>query len=76
MDNSNNILIICDFSYWTYYTLFGAVAKFQKKYPQEAAYWIKPAEEVDQQNLPNLLNCDNFKKVLKRYVMKRLETID
>lgn len=76
MDNSNNILIIVDFSYWQYFTCFGAVSFFQKKYPQDAAYWIKPAEEVDQKNLPNLLNCDNFKKVLKRYVMKRLETID
>ena len=76
MDNSNNILIVVDYSYFEYFTIFGAVAFFQKKYPQEAAYWIKPAEEVDQQNLPNLLNCDNFKKVLKRYVMKRLETID
>ena len=76
MDNSNSILIICDFSYWQYFTVYGSVSFFQKKYPQEAAYWIKPAEEVDQKNLPNLLNCENFKKVLKRYVMKRLETID
>lgn len=76
MDNSNSILIICDFSYWQYFTVYGSVSFFQKKYPQEAAYWIKPAEEVDQKNLPNLLNCDNFKKILKRYVMKRLETID
>lgn len=76
MDNSNSILIICDFSYWQYFTVYGSVSFFQKKYPQEAAYWIKPTEEVDQKNLPNLLNCENFKKVLKRYVMKRLETID
>lgn len=76
MDNSNNILIVCDFSYWLYYTIFGAVSNFQKKYPQEANLLIKPAEETDQKNLPNLLVNDNFKKVLKRYVMKRLETID
>ena len=76
MDNSNNILVICDLSYVLYFIVYGSVSFFQKKYPQEAAYWIKPAEEVDQKNLPNLLNCENFKKVLKRYVMKRLETID
>ena len=76
MDNSNNILVICDLSYFLYFVIFGSTSFFQKKYPQEAAYWIKPAEEVDQKNLPNLLNCDNFKKILKRYVMKRLETID
>ena len=76
MDNSNNILVICDLSYFLYFVIFGSTSFFQKKYPQEAAYWIKPVEEVDQKNLPNLLNCENFKKVLKRYVMKRLETID
>ena len=76
MDNSNNILICVDTSYFLYFVIFGSTSFFQKKYPQEAAYWIKPAEEVDQKNLPNLLNCDNFKKILKRYVMKRLETID
>ena len=76
MDNSNSILVLVDQSYWMYFTCFGAASFFQKKYPQEAAYWIKPVEEVDQKNLPNLLNCENFKKVLKRYVMKRLETID
>ena len=76
MDNSNNILVICDLSYFLYFVIFGSASFFQKKYPQEAAYWIKPVEEVDQKNLPNLLNCENFKKVLKRYVMKRLETID
>lgn len=73
---NNNILIVVDASYFLYYTIFGAVAQFQRKYAQEAAIWIKDPSEVDQKNLPNLLNCDTFKKVLKQYVMKRLETID
>ena len=76
MDNSNSILVIVDFSYWMYFTLFGAIAQFQRKYPHEASIWIKDPELVDQKNLPNLLNCDAYKKILKQYVMKRLETID
>lgn len=76
MNNSNSILVITDFSYWMYFTLFGAAAQFQRKYPQEASIWIKDPKDVDQKNLPNLLNCDTYKRLLKQYVMKRLETIE
>lgn len=76
MDNSNNILVIVDFSYWMYATLFGAASMFMKKHPTEARLWIKDPSEVDQKNLPNLLNCETYKTLLKKQVMKRLETID
>ena len=69
-------LIVVDGSYWEYFTMFGSVRDFTEKYPDDAAYWIKPIEECDQDNLPNLLNCENFKKVLKKFVMKRLESVD
>ena len=59
-----------------YYTVFGAVAEFTKKARSEADYWLKPAEETDQKNLPDLLGCDTFKRILKKFVMKRCETID
>ena len=67
---NNNFLIICDLSYWTYFVLFGSVSDFQKNYPDEAALWIKPLSECDQENLPNLLNCNTFTKILRKYVMK------
>ena len=70
------MLVCVDASYWMYYTVFGAISEFQRKSPTEAAYWIKPAEEVDQKNLPDLLGCDTFKRILKKFVMKRCETID
>lgn len=69
-------LVIVDFSYWTYYTIYGAIYEFQKKARDEYDYWLKPAKETDQTNLPNLLNCDTFKRILKKFVMKRCETID
>lgn len=76
MEASNKFLIIVDGAYFSYFTLFGAVSEFQKRFPDEASIWLKPIDECDQSNLPDLLNCANFKKILKEYVMKRLETVD
>lgn len=72
----NKAIVLVDSSYWMYYTLFGSISEFQKKDPVEASYWLKPAEEVDQKNLPDILGCDAFKRILKKFVMKRCETID
>lgn len=72
----NKALVVVDASYWWYYTMYGAVSEFQKKAKDEASYWLKPAEETDQKNLPDLLGCDTFKRILKKFVMKRCETID
>ena len=47
MSKKNDFLIVIDGSYWTYYVLFGSVYEFQRKYPVEARYWIKPIDEVD-----------------------------
>ena len=76
MNKKNNILILLDNSYFLYFVLFGAVSIFQKRYPNEARQLIRNPDEVDQHNLPNLLINENFKKILKKNVMKRLETID
>ena len=77
MDDKKNKFLICiDGSYASYFILFGAASEFQKRYPEVASTWIKPPEECDQQNLPNLLNCEEFKKILKQFTMKRLETIE
>ena len=54
-------LILVDCSYWMYHTIYGAITTFQNDYPTEASHWLKPIEETDQDNLPDLLNCDLFK---------------
>ena len=59
-----------------YHTIYGAITTFQNDYPTEASHWLKPIEETDQDNLPDLLNCDLFKQILRQQVMKRCETID
>lgn len=72
----NKFLVCIDGSYFGYFVIFGAVSEFQKREPEFASTWIKPPEECDQKNLPNLLNCEEFKKILKQFTMKRIETVD
>jgi len=75
-DNEKKFLIVVDGSYFEYVNLFASVKTFTEKYPEDAAVWIKPAEECDQKNLPNLLNCDNYKTCLKKQVMWKLESVE
>ena len=69
-------MICIDGSYFIYTVLFGSARDFIENYQDEAKLWIKPVEECDQDNLPNLINCDLYKKLLKKFVMKRFESID
>ena len=69
-------LIVIDGSYFQYTALFGSVRDFMENHVDESSHWIKPIDECDQNNLPNLLNCDVYKKILKKFVMKRLESVD
>lgn len=72
----NKMLICCDSSYFFYYALFGCLKEFEKKFPEDHKYWIKPPEEVDQNNLPDLMNCESFKRILKKFIMKRCESLE
>lgn len=74
--DKKKFLAVIDGSYASYFMLFSAVNDFERRYPNDAAVWIKPPEECDQKNLPNLLNCLTFRQVLKQTVIRRLETID
>ena len=65
-----------DGSYFEYVNLFASVKTFTEKYPEDASYWIKPIDECDQKNLPNILNCDTYKKCLKQQVMWKLESVE
>ena len=77
MDKTQKKFLICiDASYFCYTCLFGSSRDFIENYSDEAKLWIKPIEECDQSNLPNILNCDLYKKLLKKFVMRRLESVD
>ena len=75
-DQQDKFLILVDGSYFYYYILWGAVSELSRKFPTVASHWLKPAEEVDQTNLPDLTACPEFTKLLRQFVMKRFETID
>lgn len=72
---NGRFLEIIDFSYFQYFCIFGAVNDFEKNCA-EANLWLKPLEECDQDNLPDLLNCAAFRRMLRTYFEKRLDTID
>lgn len=77
MENDQKKFLICiDGSYMLYTILFGSVRDFIENHADEAKLWIKPVDECDQSNLPDILNCDLYKKLLKKFVMKRLESVD
>lgn len=76
MEKKNKFLCLIDNSYFKYFIIFGSTSDFQRNYPDEASLWIKPADETDQDNLPNLLNSQVYRRILKQYLMRRLETIE
>lgn len=72
----SNILVVVDFSAWLYVTVFNAFNSWSKKYKAEFNSMVKSPEETDQENVPNLLVSESFKKELKNSTMKKLQTID
>ena len=74
--SNNNVLVVVDFSAWLYMTIFNAMNNWSKKNKAECNSLVKPAEETDQDNIPNLLVSETFKRELKTSVMKKLQSID
>ena len=76
MTANNNVLVVVDFSAWLYMTIFNAMNSWSKKNKAEFNSLVKPPEETDQDNIPNLLVSETFKRELKNSVMKKLHSID
>lgn len=76
MTANNNVLVVVDFSAWLYMTIFNAMNSWSKKNKAEFNSLVKPPEETDQGNIPNLLVSETFKRELKNSVMKKLHSID
>ena len=70
------ILVLIDYSYFQYYTIFSAFNKWSKNSKSEAEIMVKSADETDQSNLPDLLVSDSFKRELKRAFIKRCEMVN
>lgn len=71
-------MVIVDGSYLIYYSLFSAVNKWLNDDAThfEASSVIKPPDETDQSNLPNLLLYPSFKEALRKSVMSRFAAVD
>jgi len=69
-------LIAIDASYFQYFCIFGSTNEFTKRYPSAAAEWLKPVDECDQDNLPDLISCNEYRKVLRQYVMGKLQALE
>lgn len=70
----NRVLIVTDLSNFEYYCLFGAFSTWSKYSPN--IKYLKSIQDTDQDNLPNLLIYDDFKRELHNTVHKRLDTIN
>lgn len=75
-NSSNNVLVVVDFSAWLYMTIFNAMNNWSKKNKAEFASLVKSPEETDQENIPNLLISETFKRELKNSTMRKLQAID
>ena len=72
-DKLNRILVAADCSNFEYVCINSALKYWKDKYSEEYSFTLKPAEETDQDNLPNLLNSDTFRRVLSKNVQMKLE---
>lgn len=76
LSRQNDLLVVVDLSAWLYVMIFNAVTNYLKRYKTEATTLIKPPEETDQDNLPDLCVSDNFKKELKKTVIAKCHSLD
>ncbi len=70
----NKALVAIDGSYFLYFTIFSAAGKWEKSSPN--AHILKPAEETDQSNLPNLTKYSDYCRMLELAIIRKLEDID
>lgn len=74
--SNNQLLVLVDLSAWLYMVVFHSVNEWAKKSKDEYAAMVHDPEDTDQENLPNLLVSDSFKRILKNSVARKLSTLD
>jgi hypothetical protein len=75
MKKENRILVAMDVSNFEYVTINAAFNKWRELYPEDSNH-ILPPKETDQNNLPNILNIDSFRKVLSMTTQQKLESLN
>ena len=75
MDRSSKILVAVDTSNFEYVCIFAAASRWEKLYSDEANGVLNYPGKTDQDNLPELLNFNSFRRTLKFVVQEKLEFI-
>lgn len=70
----SNILVAVDGSYFLYFSIFSAIKKWAANSPN--AIILKPANETDQENLPNLTKYSDFCRTLEQAIAKKITDVD
>lgn len=74
MNYKNKVLVAVDGSYLLYFSIHGAVKRWQK-YSLNGKF-LKDPEETDQSNLPDLTIYSDFCKFLEDSLVKKLDNIE
>jgi hypothetical protein len=75
MNKENRILVAMDVSNFEYVTINAAFNKWRDLYPEDSSH-ILPPKETDQNNLPNILNIDSFRKILSITTQQKLDSLN
>lgn len=75
-NRSSKVLVVVDASNFEYMCIFASASKWEKSHSDEASLVLKESVwKTDQDNLPELLNFDSYRKVLRYTVQEKLEQI-
>ena len=76
VDKSSRILLAVDTSNFAYTCLYSAVNKWESEHSDEASVVLKETWETDQENPPELLNYDTFRRSLSLVVQDKLSYLN
>ena len=72
-DRSTRILVVIDSSNFEYVCINNAVSNWERENAAEASTVLREAKDTDQENLPNLLNYNSFKRRLSESVQRKFD---
>jgi hypothetical protein len=75
MNTENRILVAMDVSNFEYVTINAAFNKWRELYLEDSNHILSP-KETDQNNLPNILNIDSFRKILSVTTQQKLDSLN
>ena len=74
-ENTNRVLIAVDASNFEYVALNSAAYKWYGDHKNDDAANVRAPSKTDQDNLPNILVFDSYRRILHREILSRLEYV-